>query len=727
MMFHATALSLVVTVVVAVAAVGCCCVSWHRSGYTRSSGILEFLRFTIVGVVLLILNQPEILRTERPVERPTLLVLHDTSGSMQTREAGDPRTSAVQSVTRAEAAGRMIRQDFWEPLAAEFDVIVDPFSSPMAEPEQATDLAAALQQASARHPHLRGIVLISDGDWNTGAAPATAAGELRLRGIPVFAVGMGSEERLPDIELTGLNAPTFGVAGKTVRFPFRIHSWLPQERELTVSLTGTAGTPVEKRVRVPGMGTLQETLEWRPDQTGEFQLRLEVPVDEAEISSANNSLSFPFSVRNEALQVLLVESYPRWEYRYLRNALERDPGVAVDCLLFHPDLETVGGGRNYLDQFPDEQQLFEYDVVFLGDVGVDSQQLTRENCAHLRQLVRSQAGGLVFLPGFRGRQSTLLTTELEELYPVIPDPASPGGIGTAQSARYALTESGRRSLLTRLEPEDGQNERVWRELPGFQWYAATLRARLGSEVLVTHSSDATRFGRVPLIVTKTYGTGKVLFMGSDGAWRWRKGVEDLYHYRFWGQVVRWMAYQRNMSRGESMRLFYSPDRPQSGRMLTLNANVLSPSGEPLHQGTVLVRIVTPSGQTNSLRLTRVADDSWGLFSGTFIPREGGIHHVTTTCAETGASLETDISIDGPERERVGQPSRLDVLQEVATISRGRMLGPEEAETLLRDLSRLPEQGHLIHRIRLWSHPAWAGLIVSLLATFWIGRKLAGLA
>ena len=58
-------------------------------------------------------------------------------------------------------------------------------------------------------------------------------------------------------------------------------------------------------------------------------------------------------------------------------------------------------------------------------------------------------------------------------------------------------------------------------------------------------------------VTKTYGTGKVLFMGTDSAWRWREGVEDRYHYRFWGQVARWMAYQRTMAQGQSMRLFFT--------------------------------------------------------------------------------------------------------------------------------------------------------------------------
>jgi hypothetical protein len=99
---------------------------------------------------------------------------------------------------------------------------------------------------------------------------------------------------------------------------------------------------------------------------------------------------------------------------------------------YHPDLESVGGGRGYLDQFPTEKELFEYDVVFLGDVGIGGKQLTPQDCVNLRQLVRSQAGGLVFLPGFRGFQNSLQTSELEELYPVVLDPAHPKGHGSSR-------------------------------------------------------------------------------------------------------------------------------------------------------------------------------------------------------------------------------------------------------------------------------------------------------
>ena len=51
--------------------------------------------------------------------------------------------------------------------------------------------------------------------------------------------------------------------------------------------------------------------------------------------------------------MLVVESYPRWEYRYLRNALSRDPGVELSCLLFHPGLSKPGGGnKDYIKAFP---------------------------------------------------------------------------------------------------------------------------------------------------------------------------------------------------------------------------------------------------------------------------------------------------------------------------------------------------------------------------------------
>jgi hypothetical protein len=727
MNFVWTPFTLILTLIVLVAAAVCCWISWRRSGYLRSMLWLEILRFALIVLVLITLNQPEFTQEIKPQEQPTLVVLHDTSGSMQTQDVINPQAPAEKPRKRTDAVAPALRPELWKPVEGRMKVVFEPFSSQPPTAEKATDLNQALQAAADKHANLRGLVLLSDGDWNMGQAPGTASSALRVRNVPVFAVGVGSEERLPDMELAASDAPTFGVVNKSLRIPFRIISWLAADKDVKISLTGTRGEKIEKNVRVTGMGQQQDTIEWKPEKTGEYELTLEIPVDELETLSENNKLTIPISIRDEELKVLVVESYPRWEYRYLRNALERDPGVSVSCLLFHPDLESVGGGRGYLETFPSEKELFEYDVVFLGDVGIGTKQLSSQDCVNLKQLVRSQAGGLVFLPGFRGFQNTLQTSELEELYPVVLDQAHPKGHGSSRPARFALTEAGRRSLLTRLEPDDGANETVWNALPGFQWYAAAQRAKIGSQVLATHDSESSAYGRVPLIATRTVGTGKVLFMGSDGAWRWRKGVEDLYHYRFWGQVVRWMAYQRNMSQGESMRLFYSPDRPEAGNVLTLNANIMSNAGDPLRGGTVVVQTMSPSGQTDSVRLAAAGEDSWGLFTGSFTPTEGGQYKLITTCAETGGRLETLISVQGQERELIGQPARNDVLKEIAQVTRGELATVSEIQTLVDRIAAMPEPEPIIRRFRLWSHPAWGGMIVVLLGVFWTGRKLAGLA
>src|SRR6202034_2092911 len=123
---------------------------------------------------------------------------------------------------------------------------------------------------------------------------------------------------------------------------------------------------------------------------------LDVPPHPEETLTDNNRRAAPIAIREEKLHVLVIESYPRWEYRYLRNALQRDPGVEVNTLLFQPDLGTPGAGKGYLTAMPKEDELTKYDVVFLGDVGTDKGQLTEEQCGELQKLVRDQAAGLIF-------------------------------------------------------------------------------------------------------------------------------------------------------------------------------------------------------------------------------------------------------------------------------------------------------------------------------------------
>ncbi len=721
LVFNPTPIAFGVGVAFVVAIAGLAFMAWRRSGYRKLMGWLELLRVIIAIGIALTLLQPEWLETFKPETKPVLAMLHDVSGSMSTKDV----TRGTEVTSREDAAKPLIEPKLWEPLKQRMDVVIEPFSSAQTPAAEGTDIHAALAGVLEQQPNLKAVVLISDGDWNTGLAPAQAATRLRMREVPVFAVPTGAETRLPDVELSSFDVPTFAVAGKPLRIPFTIDSSLPRDEVVMLEMKASSGEIITKEVTLPAMGRLQDAIAWKPDKPGEVKLTLTIPKTPNERYPENNTQEAPLSIRKEQLKVLVIETFPRWEYRYLRNALERDPGVEVNCLLLHPGLGKSGAGRGYLKAFPKDEELTKYDVVFLGDVGLEKSQLTSEHCAALQKLVRDQAGGLVFMPGFHGYQSTLQDTPLADLLPVVWDAAQPRGWGSSSPGKFALTEAGTRSLLTKLEDSDEASARVWSTLPGFQWYAPALRAKAGTEVLATHGTESNQYGRVPLIVTKTYGAGKILFMGTDGAWRWRKGVEDKYHYRFWGQVVRWMAYQRNMSTGNSMRLFYSPDRPRTGDVLTLNANVMSLTGEPLRDGAVIAQIAAPSGKVSSVRLIPAGEEAWGLFNGNFTPIEPGEHRVMLTCAEAGSSLETKISIQGVSREKRGQPARLDVLREIAQFTKGKMLDANDPASVVAAIAAMPEPAIQERRLPLWSHPAWAGLLIFLLGLFWVGRKAAG--
>ena len=712
-------------ILIAVAGV-LCWLAWHRSGYSKKTGALEVLRFVLICLVVVTLNQPEWLRTQLPDQRSTLAVLWDESNSMKTRDVVDTQNISDEPKSRAETIQPLMAEEVWKPSdTSDLSVVFEPFSSQLDPAEEATDLNAGLSHVLNSHENLRGVVLLSDGDWNIGNSPIEAATRFRMKGIPVFAVGVGSKVPLPDIELVSMDAPTYAVVNKQLRIPFVVRNTLGQDRDVSVTLSVNKKPTATKLIRVPAMSQAQENMVWTPPATGDYTLTMRIPLDTQELIPENNEISAPISVREEQLKVLVVESYPRWEYRYLRNALERDAGVELTCLLFHPKLPKVGGGRGYIKVFPTANELSRYDVVFLGDVGIGKEQLTVEQARDLRQLVSAQAAGLVFMPGRTGKHESLMSGPLADLYPVVLDAATPYGVGSSTQGYFSLTQLGQRSLLTRLGENDESNRRVWRMLPGFYWYAGVKRTKVGTETLAVHDQVATAAGRVPLIVTKTYGAGKVLFMGTDSAWRWRQGVEDKYHYRFWSQVARWMAYRRQMAQGESMRLFYAPDRPHVDDVVMLNANVNDTLGAPLDKGTVIVQAISPSGKTQAIRLQPGEGDAVGLFTGAFTPEESGNYSLVASSTETGASVQTDLSVQGLNREQQGRLARFDVLDEIAKITDGELVTVSEVGSLLDSLAALPEPEPTVHRTRIWAHPLWAGLLILLLGVFWVARKLTG--
>ncbi len=690
---------------------------------------LEFLRFVILTIICLLIWQPEYVEIIKPKEKPKISILIDNSASMQTQ---DVELSAQNVITRKDYAASLLSKEQISALEATHLVDKGSFSSAPKEdaPKYAqacSDLARPLSDAMQSTDNLHAIVMVTDGGHNAQTPLLTQAQKLRARGVPLFLIPTGSEVPLPDLALQEVKAPTYGIVHETVQIPFTIKSTLDKDRQITVELKSkSSGRIATKTVNIPAQSETTDSLLWKIQQEGAEELELTVPVQTQERIKNNNSSSFLISGKKESIKVLVIDSLPRWEYRFIRNALYRDPGVEVHTLLFHPEITAMGEGPGYLLKFPEKpEQLASYDVIFIGDVGLGSKGLTNEQATMLKGMVENQASGIVFLPGHQGRLLELLNSDLADLLPVTFLSSKKTGTTHPTPTPLILTHEGRDSLLTLLGDSEDENDSIWRALPGFNWYAPVERAKAGTNVLAVHGNVKNNFGRLPLIVTQTYGTGKVLFMGTDAAWRWRKGVEDKYHYRFWSQVARWMSYQRNMAAGERIRLIPTPERPQLGDNLNVLAMVSDKLGAPMQKGDVFLDITSPDGKKTRRQMLS-QNHTWGAYTASVkISQPGKWLLTASTVDEPEKSVTLPITTTSEQIEKIGHPLNQALLQELASITHGQIVRQEDIPQLIQKLQHLPQPPPIESRILLWCHPITLISVLALLSLFWIGRKLNG--
>ena len=704
--------------------------NWQRNGRRGKVALLEVVRFVAVAMLAFTLLQPEYIRLIKRTDPPQVVILNDASGSMQTRDV----VSTNDIVTRTAWIDTQNKSAYWTPLEAGSKVMTGPFGTPPGVTttnalgqtgEIGTDLSGALGSVLRQQRNLKAVLLLTDGDWNLGPSPIGVATRYRDKGIPVYSVVTGRDEPIADLAMEEVAAPAYGLFGEQISIPYTVQSHLPRDVATEVRLMQGTEPLAAKKITLPANSRFRDSIMWYPREVGEFDLRLEFPVEPDEGLRDNNSAAFQIAVRVVKLSVLVVDSQPRWEYRYLRNALARDPGVDLSCMLFHPNIGT-GGGRDYLSTFPGSREMLtRYDVIFLGDGGVGKGQLSTKDAGLIRGLVEQQGSGLVFMPGRRGNHLSLMDSPLNELMPVVLDDARPTGTGLQNESVLMLSNRGRGHLLTRFDADELVNEQIWKMLPGFYWSTGVIKSRPGSEVLAVHSELRNQFGRIPLLAIRDAGRGKVLFMGTDSAWRWRRGVEDKFHYRFWSQVARWMAHKRHLAEKEGIRLSFSPETPKVGDRIFLQATVLDEAGFPLENGEVNGVIIPPTGRGEQLELTEV-EGGWGVYSAEFLPQEGGPIEITISAPKHDRELKTKLTVSLHKREKLGRPVNRPVLAEIASITGGESVNTDGLHELIKRISVLPEPRPAEIRTRLWSNPWWGGAILLLLLVYWTGRKLVGL-
>ena len=322
----------------------------------RHTFLLIALRICAVAILLGCLLAPVTIE-KRDITPPThLAVLVDTSQSMQLMDTGNvSRLHQVNELLFGDSDDAD-KSTLLHALSDKFEVHVYPFGTelhPMVSLEEQaqrfktadalTDIGNAIKQADAawKGQQRAGIVLITDGAHNAGALPMEALAALQM---PVYAIGVGAVEPPKDIQIQRIDTTPVAYTG---------HEHLIRA---TIAQTGYTGQTTRLALRevesqrLISSATLtfvegSQQVEFRltPTTVGNFQYTLTLPTLEGELTAENNEKTFALKVVKAKLNVFYLEGRPRWEYTFLKRALERDPDIELTSALLSkkPNAESV--------------------------------------------------------------------------------------------------------------------------------------------------------------------------------------------------------------------------------------------------------------------------------------------------------------------------------------------------------------------------------------------------
>jgi hypothetical protein len=84
-------------------------------------------------------------------------------------------------------------------------------------------------------------------------------------------------------------------------------------------------------------------------------------------------------------------------------------------------------------------------------------------------------------------------------------------------------------------------------------------------------------------------------------------------------------------------------------------------------------------------------------------------------------------VEQPTLEKIGQPANAKVMREIAEQTGGQAGGLADLNRLIGEISLVSEDEAIKEDLYyLWRKGWWAGVILFLLAVYWISRKVLGL-
>lgn len=713
------------------------------------------LKLAAVLVLLFAMFRPAVQFAETTENTAQILLLRDVSRSMNTPDGpgGKSRFQVEQDEFRrledvlAKLGSRVEVRKF------DFSRGLAPFS---AQATEGTGEQTAIGQTlldvlkETQDRRTLAILMASDGAHRAmppnDADPLSAAQQLAEIPAPVYPIGIGASaisEAALDLALEDLLVDPVVFQNKLVPVKVRLRAAGAKGRTATVrvlveksrafGLDPKNGKFHSNSELVPAGGTQNARPVWEgvvktdkesqpieltfvPQQAGELKIAVEVVPAEGELLTRNNRVETIISVRQGGVKVAYFDIL-RMENKSL-NMVNGADKIQLDRYLVFQG--KFAAKTRFAEDVFDRGK---YDVYIIGDVPARV-----FGPALLKNLAkRLEEGASLLMIGGNENFSAggYADSPIEEYVPInlnsaLARPDSSQQAQIVGRLQMMPTTSGLQQYVMQIDVPE-KNRARWQALPKL---VGVTRLEPKHELVRVwaEADDGT-----PLLMATEVGRSRVAAFAGDSTWRWVLHGEAEAHQRFWRQLLLWLA-RKDADTDQAVWANVEPRNYLPGSSVTIRFGARTAEGAPLEDAEFDVEMVTPKDERIPLTPRKAAQD---FLADAATTAEPGDYWVRVTGKHQGKLLgpptNTRFIVDPRDLELDHPSADYDLLRQIATITGGALLKPEDLEGWA---TRLTERkfGDLtqVRVVTLWDN--WWALLafVGLMTTEWVLRKRWGL-
>lgn len=706
--------------------------------------VIWSLQTLLAAILLVLLWHPAITIAQLQPQQNIIAVLVDDSRSMGITENGMTRQAQAVAALQDGVLASLNRN--FQTRLYRFDNTVARINGlqDLKPSAPSTRIGDSLQQLSEETSDLPigAVVLLTDGDDNTGGISTEAINTLRSRHIPVHTIGFGREHAAHDVELDDAEIAPRALADSRLAARITLHQrgYAGAKINLTVRdvSTGQSKILASRAVTLGPEGNQQtETLMFNAGGAGARTLQIAAVPLAGEENIANNALTRVVNVSSDARRILYIEGEPRWEYKFIREAEEGDRMVQVVSMVRTSENKVYRQGisnpQELAGGFPTRaEELFAYQGLIIGSVEAAYFNQTQQQL--IRDFVDRRGGGLLMLGGqFALADGGWNATNLAQLLPTTL-PTQAGTFHREADPMHGTTHTlaelapdGADSTITRLLDDPAANAAKWKTLPYLMDYEDPGKPKPGATVLANMITPEGR--KLPLLITENFGRGRTAIMATGGSWRWQMSLPlgDTAHDLFWQQLLRWLV----SDTPGHVKASVPAQMLLDNGAITLTADVRDQQYNPAPDAKVEAHILGPSGVSALVEMTPVPD-SPGRFQANWSATKAGAYLTEITAqranpatgklVELGRDVLTFQRMDGVAENFHTEQNR-DLLERLAAQTGGRYWKSSDLKNLAQSIP-FSEAGVTVRQTKdLWDLPLVFLILLALrFSEWWLRRK-----